>query len=404
MPVYRYKGRKETGEIVEGTLEAPDESDLMEKLSQLGYFVSSVSQERTHPHFQEDIFIRFQKASKTDISQFARQLATMLRSGLTVLQTFDILIEQSENKKLQQVLIQAKRDMEEGISLSDALRKQPQTFSSLFINTLRVGEESGRLEEVLDQLAHFLEKEVDLRAQIKSGTMYPLVLVFTGISVIIFLVTFVFPKFAYVFTKANVQLPVPTKLLLWLSSFLRSEWYFIIGGVVIFIIGAIIYISNPSGRMRFDHFKLNLPLFGTLVRKITISRISRSLEILGRSGVNILLSLHIAAESAGNMVFKKAMSEVETAVREGETITTPLKETGEFPLMTVRMIGVGEKTGRLEDAFKNVADDYDKQVDYAIKNLTTILEPVLVIMMAGAIAFIALSIYLPIFNMMKVMK
>jgi type IV pilus assembly protein PilC len=404
MPVYRYKGRKETGEIVEGTLEAPDEGNLIEKLSQSGVFVSSISQEQAQPNPQEDVFVRFQKVSKIDISQFAKQLATMLQSGLTVLQTFDILIEQSENKKLQQVLIQIRGDMAGGLSLSDALRKQPQIFSPLFVNTLRVGEESGQLEEVLNQLAHFLEKEVDLKAQIKSGTMYPLVLVLTGVSVIIFLVTFVFPKFAYVFTKANVQLPAPTKLLLQFSHLLRSEWYFIIGGIIIFITCAVMYISTPSGRMRFDRFKLNLPLFGTLVRKITISRVARSLEILVRSGVNILVSLRIAAESAGNVVFEEAMSKVETGVREGGSITAPLKETGEFPPMTVRMIGVGEETGRLEEALKNVADDYEKQVDYAIKNLTAIIEPVLVIMMAGAIAFIALSIYLPIFNMMKIME
>lgn len=404
MPVYAYKGRKETGEVVEGTLEASDERSLMERLSQSGYFVSSVSEEHAQSRSQEEPLVGFAKVSKRDISQFARQLATMLHSGLTILQAFDILIEQSENKKLRQVLIQVRKDMAEGLSLSNALRKQSQVFSLLFVNTLRVGEESGQLEEVLNQLAVFLERELDLRAKIKSGTMYPALLTFTAISVIIFLVTFVFPKFAYVFTRAKVPLPIPTRLLLQLSGFLRSEWYFITAGIAAFVLCLVVYIGTASGKMKFDRFKLSLPLFGTLIRKIVISRVARSLEILVRSGVGILLSLRIAAESAGNTVFEKAIGEVETAVREGGSITAPLRETGEFPSMVVRMVGVGEQTGRLEEAFRNVADDYEKQADYAVKNIMTVLEPVLVFIIAGSIAFIALSIYLPIFNMMKVMQ
>ena len=404
MPLYRYKGRKETGEMVEGILEAPDEGGIMQRVSELGYSISSISQEKTSSHFQEDILIRFTRIRKTDISQFARQLATMLRSGLTALQAFDVLIEQSENKRFQQVLIQVKRDIEEGLSLSNALAKHPKIFSSLFMNTLRVGEESGRLEEVLDQLALFLEKEVDLRAKVKSGLMYPAMLVITAVSVITFLVTFVFPKFAYIFARARVPLPPPTRMLFQFSLFLRSQWYFILGVIVVIILGALTYIRTPVGRLGFDRLKLNLPLFGKLFRKIAISRFSRSMEILTRSGVNILPSLRMVRESAGNVVFRNVFENVEATVREGQGFTQPLERSGEFPSMAVQMIRVGEETGRMSEAFGNVADNYEQEVDRVLKNLTAILEPVVVVIMAAVVGFIALSIFLPIFDMIKVIK
>ncbi|MDP8217335.1 MAG: type II secretion system F family protein [Candidatus Theseobacter exili] len=406
MPLYRYKGRKETGEIVEGVLEAHDEDGIMQRVSELGYSISSISQERTSSrfHFQEDILIRFSRIRKTDISQFARQLATMLRSGLTALQAFDVLIEQSENKKFQQVLTQVKRDIEEGISLSNALAKHPKIFSSLFMNTLRVGEESGRLEEVLDQLALFLEKEVDLRAKVKSGLMYPAMLVITAVFVIVFLVAFVFPKFAYVFARAKVPLPPPTRILFQFSLLLRSQWYFILGVIVVIILGALVYIRTPVGRLRVDRLKLNLPLFGKLFRKVAISRFSRSMEILTRSGVNILASLRMVRESAENMVFRNVFENVEAIVSEGQGFTQPLERSGEFPSMAVQMIRVGEETGRMAEAFGNVADNYEQEVDRVLKNLTAILEPVIVVIMAAVVGFIALSIFLPIFDMIKVIK
>lgn len=404
MAIYKYKGRKETGEVIEGVLEAPDEAGVMQRASELGYFISSISQERTSPYFQEDILIRFIRIRKTDISQFARQLSTMLRSGLTVLQAFDVLIEQSENKKFQQVLIQIKRDIEEGLSLSNALTKHPKIFSSLFINTLRVGEETGQLEEILDQLDLFLEKEVDLKAKVKSGLMYPAMLVITAVSVIIFLVTFVFPKFAIVFEKAKVPLPPPTRILFEFSLFLRSQWYFILGVIVVIVLGALTYIRTPAGRLRFDRLKLNLPLFGKLFRKVAISRFSRSMEILTRSGVNILASLRMVRESAGNVVFRNVFENVEATVREGQGITKPLGKSGEFPAMAVQMIRVGEETGRMAEALANVADNYEQEVDRVLKNLTAILEPVVVVIMAAVVGFIALSIFLPIFDMIKVIK
>ena len=404
MPIYRYKGRKETGEIVEGVLEAPDEDGIMQRVSELGYSISSISQEQTSSHFQEKFAIRFTRIKKTDISQFARQLARMLRSGLTVLQAFDILIEQSENKKLKQVLVQVKRDIEEGLSLSDALAKHPKIFSSLFMNTLRVGEESGQMEEVLDQLALFLEKEVDLRGKVKSGLMYPAMLVTTAVFVIFFLVTFVFPKFAYIFAKAKVPLPPPTRILFQFSLFLKEQWYFILGAIVIIILGVLTYIRTPAGRLRFDRLKLNLPLFGKLFREVAISRFSRTMQILTRSGVNILPSLRLARESAGNVVFRNVFENVEVTVRKGEGFFQPLERSGEFPPMAVRMIRVGEETGRMAEAFGNVAENYEQEVDRVLKNLTAILEPVIVVIMAVVIGFIALSIFLPIFDMIKVIK
>ena len=404
MPLYRYKGRKETGEMVEGVLEAPDESGVMKKAGELGYSISSISQEKSAFHFQEDIFIRFTRIKKTDISQFARQLATMLRSGLTVLQTFDVLIGQSENKRFQRILIRIKKDLEEGLSLSDALANHHKIFSSLFMSTLRVGEESGRLEETLDQLALFLEKEVDLREKVKSGLMYPQMLVLTAVFVIFFLVTFVFPKFAYVFARAKVPLPLPTRMLFQFSLFLRSHWYFILGVIVVIVMSILAYIRTPAGRLVFDRLKLNLPLFGNLFRKIAISRFSRSMEVLTRSGVNILASLRMVRESAGNMVFRNVFKNVEATVSEGHGFTHPLEESGEFPSMAVRMIRVGEETGRMPEAFRNVADNYEQEVDRVLKNLTAILEPIIVVIMAAVVGFIALSIFLPIFDMIKVIK
>lgn len=340
----------------------------------------------------------------SDTAYFARQLSSMLRSGLTITKAFSILVEQIEDKGFKDIVKKIQTDIEEGNSVSTALSRYPAVFSSLFVSTVKVGEETGRLDDVFERMAVFLEKEADLKAKIKSALSYPSILIATSFIVILFLVMFVFPKFVAVFTKSGVALPAPTRIIYGVGRFIRNDWYFVLIAAAAALASVKFYIRTENGRYNLDRLKLKIPVFGKLFRKVAVSRFSRSMEMMLKSGLDIIKALNVSRENLGNVVMGDTVNDIVGAIRGGERFAKAIEKTGEFPMLVSQVVSIGEETGELDKALGRVADGYDQQVDYAVKNLTTMLEPLLVSFMAVVVGFIALSLFLPIFDMMNVIK
>lgn len=403
MATYIYKARDATGKLVKGTIDAVSKEELAEKLRKMGYMPTAIKE--ALPGIKlEDIGEKFKRIRVEDIIVFNLQLANMIDSGLSILVSLDTIEGQIENKKLKEIVGEVIRSVEAGVSFSDALAKHPYVFSNLFVSMVRTGEASGNLNTVLNRLAIYVEQQEDLRQKIRGALFYPLILLFAGIGVIVFIASFVMPKFVEIFARADVTLPLPTTILYGAGVALRKFWYLIILAIVSIVIIIKNYVRSETGRLKFDRFKLGLPVIGPLVRKVVISRFSRTLGTLTDSGVPILQSLDIVRDVVGSEVISRVINNVRNSVEEGEKIAQPLKLSEEFPADTVQMIAVGEETGRLGDMLNKIADFYDTAVGYSIKKLTALIEPVFLVIMGTMVGFIMASMLLPIFDMIKTIR
>jgi len=403
MPSFIYKARDKFGVAVSGEMEADNARVLAAHLGDLGYFIIQIKEKKGLP-VREAFKYRLYRIKPEDLIIFTRQLATMISAGLPFLTGLDILIEQTENRRLREVIREVRRSVEGGSSFSQALSRHPRIFSDLFVNMIRAGEAGGVLDVILERLATVAEREEEVRTRIKSALRYPLVLVIAATLVVTFMVTFVLPRFLMIFSGKGVPLPLPTRILFALVSLLRSFWPLII---LILGVGAIIfyfYLQSEEGRRRWDAFKLSLPLLGSLFLKSAVSRFSRILGVLNSSGVPILQSLEIAERTIGNAILARVVNNVQARVREGGNISEPLAVGKIFPPMVVHMIAVGEETGTLDAMLSRIASYYDLEVEYGIKNVTSLVEPILLIIMGLIVGFIALSTLLPIFSMTKIFR
>ena len=399
MPNYTYKARDKFGLVVTGTREAPNERVVADRLSDLGYYVISVEEKP-----EARIFTRRKKVATQDIVTFTRQLATMIRSGMTFTVTLDALSQQTENPTLKETVGKLKKDVEGGLSFSDALAKHPRVFSELYVNMVRAGEAGGVLEEILERLIFIAEREGETKARLRAALTYPTVVVSVAVLVVGFLAVVVFPRFMSVFTASGITLPLPTRILLAVSSFVQSYWWAMLGGVVIIIFSFRRYSRTEGGGFFIDRAKLKIPIFGLLIKKLIVARFARILSTLHGSGVPILNALEIVERTIGNTVIARVVENVRTSVREGESIAEPLRIAKTFPPMVVHMVTIGEATGALDKMLTEVADTYDREVDYALRNVTAALEPILIVIMGIIVAFIALSLFLPYFEMIKVTR
>ena len=402
MPSYTYKARDKSGLVVSGTREAPNERVVADRLSDLGYYIISVSLEKEAPEAR--LFTRRKKVTTQNIVTFTRQLATMIRAGMTFTVSLDTLSQQTENPTLKEIVGKLKKEVEGGLAFSDALAKHPKVFSELYVNMIRAGEVGGVLEEILERLIFIAEREGETKSRLRAALTYPAAVVSVAVLVIGFLAVFVFPKFMGVFTASGITLPLPTRILLAVSSFVQSYWWIILGGILIIIFSCRGYSRIEGGRFIIDKIKLKIPIFGLLIKKIVVARFARILSTLHASGVPILNALEIVERTVGNVVVSRALENVRVSVREGESIAEPLRTSKVFPPMVVHMITVGEESGALDKMLTEVADTYDKEVDYALRNVTAALEPVLIVIMGIIVAFIALSLFLPYFDMIKVTR
>ncbi len=400
MPTFNYKAKTTSGQMTTGQLDADNERMLISKLSAMGYAVISVEQVKKTPPLK-DIFIKFQKIHLKSISIFARQFSTMINAGLSLVKCLDILSQQTEDKKLQEVIKQIKQSVEDGSTLSAAFGQFPAVFPQMFTNLVNAGEVGGVLDEVMARIASFLEKEQMLKGKVKSAMTYPTIVLFIATGIVLFLVTFVLPTFISMFEGMEMDLPLPTKLLLGISNAIRNYWYAWPPILVVVAIGFLRYISTPTGKRQYDKIILKVPVFGMLNSKVAISRFSRTLGTLLSSGVPVMQALEVTANTAGNVVVTEAIMTSRVSIREGESIAVPLAESGVFPPMVTQMIAVGEETGNLDGMLQKISDFYDMEVEDTLQSLTSLLEPLLMVGMGVIVGFIVISMFLPMFKLIS---
>ncbi len=339
------------------------------------------------------------KVPVKDIAVFFRQFSVMIDAGLPLVQCLEILAANQENQIFQKCLTGVRQSVEGGSTLSNAMRQYPKIFDDLTTNMIEAGEAGGILDTILQRLATYVEKAVKLKAAVKSALIYPISVISIAALVVGCLLKFVVPIFANMFVSMGVDLPLPTKIVIGLSNFVGRFWWLVIGGMVLIFV-AIKYIrKDPKGRYMFDKMLLNLPVLGTVLRKIAVARFTRTLGTLITSGVPILEGLTITARTSGNAVLEDALMKVRKAVEEGRTIVDPLKESGVFPNMVTQMIGVGEATGAMDAMLQKIADFYEDEVDSATKDMLTLLEPLMIGFLGVAVGGIVISLYMPLFSM-----
>jgi type IV pilus assembly protein PilC len=402
MPVFVYKARDELGKQIKGVMEAKNREALATKLGSIGYFVTDITEQKTA--LKLSFGERFTKVKTEDLILFNVQLANMIAAGLSLLTSLRTLTKQVENRKFREVIQDVYRSIEAGGTFSDSLAKHPKVFTPLMIHMIHAGEVSGTLDQVLNRLAIFAEHQADLEERIKGAMVYPIILVIVGFSVIMFLSIFLIPMFVDVFLKAGVTLPLPTKVVFIFSQIVKKYWYVIIISGIAVAAGLKYYFSTPGGKLLFDKYLLKVPIIGLLARKLAIARFARTLGTLTSSGVPILECLEIVEKVVGNEIIARVIKRVREGVSEGSKIAEPLRISEEFPPDTIQMIAVGEESGSLDAMLTKVADFYDTSVNYSVKKLTTMIEPLFLILVGSAVGFLLASVFLPMFEMMKVVK
>jgi len=401
MPVFEYTARNaSTGQILKGTLDVATRDEVLRHIKQQKMIVVNV---REQP---KQITISFKsKSIKTrDIVIFTRQFATMINSGLPLVQSLDILAKQTENPALADVTRQVVFDVESGHTLADAFSKHPKAFTELYVNMVAAGEAGGILDTILLRLATFLEKSDALIRKVKGAMVYPgVILSVAGIAIAVLLI-FVIPTFQKMFASVGMELPLPTRIVIAMSDFLINYWWailLIIAGIA-YAIRA--YYQTSDGRLRLDQMMLNAPVLGDLLRKSAVSRFTRTLGTLISSGVSILDGLEITAKTAGNRVIHDAVMESRNSIAGGETIAGPLEKSKVFPPMVISMIAVGEQTGGLDEMLSKIADFYDEEVDVAVSALLSLMEPMMIVFLGVIVGGMVVAMYLPIFDMMNAVQ
>lgn len=393
MPVFEYKGKTLAGSPVQGDLTAKDRSDLERILRRNRILVTSIRKKPTELKIKIGTGIK-----KVEISRFTRQFATMIGAGLPMVQCLDILANQMENKELCRIISDVKQSVEGGSTLSEAMRKHKKVFDDLYVNMVESGEMGGALDTILVRLAVYREKSDALIRKVKGAMVYPSVIVVVATGVTIAMLTFIVPVFANMFGSLGAELPKPTQIILGISNFLRSNFLLLATGIIGGAVAFVYWVKTPGGKATFDTFLIKSPVFGNLVRKSAVARFTRTLGTLLSSGVSILDALDITAKTAGNTVISNAIKKSVLSIAEGDTITAPLKESGVFPPMVTQMISVGEKTGGLDDMLQKIADFYDEEVDEAVSALTSLIEPLIIVVMGIVIGGMLVAMYLPMFD------
>lgn len=403
MPTYKYKARNAIGKSVDGTMESPDKAELIDKLRKMGYMATKVSEiaPGIKMSFISDVFSRIKSGS---MLLFYIQLSNMISSGITILMSLSTLSKQVENKVLADTIEGVARQIEGGATFSESLASYPHIFPKLFVSMTKAGEASGNLDAVLMRYAKFFENQEDIKEKVKGAIFYPMILFSFGITVMLFIVVFVIPQFAQIYMRSGVPLPVPTLIVCKVGFTIRNYWY-LIAAILIGSYAAVrMYARTGKGAFFVDSLKLNLPIIGPLYRKVAIARFTRTLSTLLGSGVPILAALDITKEVVGNVILENVIVNTRKYVEKGEKLAEPLKISGEFPPDVVQMIFVGEESGALDEMLNKIADFYDMTVGYAIKKLTTIIEPLFLMVMGVMVGVIMASMLLPIFDMVKTLR
>ena len=401
MPNFSYKVRNAGGSELVGTLEAPDQRVAIDRLRAQKLIVLEINEEQANPFLS---FIKKANPFKASVGSkelvvFSRQLATLVSAGVPIVQGLGILVEQADSAVFKNVIQTIRSDIEQGISITEAMKKHPIAFSELYVSMIKAGEIGGILDTILERLSSYLESAEELKGKIKGAMVYPGVISFVAGSITLFLLIFVIPTFQTIFASFGAELPLPTRALIGLSTFLRKGIIGVIATPILIFWGFKQYRSTENGHYVLDAIALRLPLFGLLLKKVAVAKFSRTFSTLIKSGVPILQALETVGKTSGNKVIEKAINKAKESIREGERMAAPLKETGVFPPMVIQMIAIGEETGNLDIMLNKIADFYDQEVDVSVKALTSMIEPLIMVGMGLVVGAIVLAMFLPMFEM-----
>jgi type IV pilus assembly protein PilC len=396
MSTYVFKALDLTGGKARGEVEADSKQAVSDQLKQRGLIVLDIADK----HSSKEIEFGFMKRVKAnDLAIFSRQLSTMISSGMSILRALYVLEEQTESKYLKETIIAVRKDVEAGLSLSDSMARHPKVFNPLFVAMTQAGEMGGVLEDALIRVADQLQKDAALRRQIKSAMVYPALVVFFAVGVMMALVAFLVPVFEGVFKEFGGELPKMTQVSVFLSKVVTHDWWLMFLLTAVTIATFVKWKKTSWGRRQWDHFRLHVPMkIGTIVQQVAVARWSRTLASLTAAGVPLLQALEITGRTGGNVAVEEAMDGVIGSVKRGGTIAAPLAQAPIFPAMVTHMVGVGEETGALDAMLDRVAEFYEEQVEASVKALTSILEPIMIIVIGGIVGFIVISMYLPLFE------
>ena len=402
MPTFVWEGRTAQGRVIKGdNLEAPSMDAALARLreqrirpipNRVREKGKGLEKELSIPGFGA-------KVTTKDLSLATRQLATMIDAGLPIVQCLDILAQQSENKLLRNTIGTIRKDVEQGCTLADALRKHPKVFDDLYVNMVEAGEAGGILNTILNRIAVFIEKANRLKKKVKGAMIYPCAIVFVAVVVVSVLMIWVIPVFAELYGSMGKALPLPTQICINISNWFVAWWYMLVAGVIGVIMAISFYYKTPQGNMNIDRLLLRMPVIGDLLRKVAIARFSQNMALLLSSGVPILDGLAITGKTAGNKVVEKAILESRISISQGKTVAEPLRDSKIFPPLVCQMVAIGESTGGLDAMLKKVAELYEEEVDDAVNNLTAMMEPMIMVVLGVILGGLVVAMYLPIFQM-----
>ena len=399
--MYQWEGRTAQGKVLKGEMEAANLEAVFARLrsqriqpkpGNVKEKGKGLSKEINIPGFGPTV-------RAYDVMIFTRQFSTMIDAGLPIVQSLDVLTEQTDNKPLKDIIRAVRRDVSGGSTLADALSKHPKAFDDLYVNMVRAGEAGGVLNTILNRIAMFIEKSNKLKKKVKGAMIYPATIVTVAVGVVTILLLYVIPVFAELYGGMGKALPVPTQITIDVSNFFRANFLYLAGGVILTFVGLQMYYKTTQGRFIIDGILLKLPVFGDLLRKVAVARFSQNMSILLASGVPILEGLAITARTAGNKVIEKAIMEARVSISEGKTVAEPLEKSKVFPPMVCQMVAIGENTGALDSMLKRVGDFYEDEVDNSVANLTALMEPVIMIVLGVVLGGLVISMYLPIFQL-----
>ena len=404
MVKYQYKARDKYGKLISGSIEANNENALAAKLKEMDYLPTFIQEAGKAENSLDNFAARLRKVNLSELNMFTRQFTTLQKAGVTVTSSLKALSEQTSNKFFKESLEKVAQDIREGLNLSSSLEKHPKIFSHLYVNMLKSAEESGALAESLERLGALGVHEEKVRMQVKAATRYPIMVVCSIICAFIILIVFVIPKFVKVYSAAGVSLHLPTKILIWANHAVSQYWWLtaaLSSGAIFFLYR---YIKTKNGRFIWDQLKLKIPVFGPLFLKIYMSRFCRAMGTLMHAGVPILRVLELSSEGTGNVVIKDIIDSIRTAVNEGEGVTGPMKKSGIFPPAVIQMVSVGEDSGRMDELLLFVSDYYDSQIEYTIDNFSSLVEPLVLLILGAGVLLMALGVFLPMWNLMAIFK
>lgn len=402
MANFRYKARDKFARLVTGTTLAENKDAAAKKLSEMGYIPISIEEFRELG--VDKILERFKRVESEEVNAFTRQLYSLQKAGLPLLSSLEAVAQQAKNKYFKIVIEEIARDIRGGLSFSAALKKHGRIFNGVYIAMVSAAEAGGNLVDILARITNLLEQEIDTRSRINAATRYPALAFVVLCLAFLVVVTFVIPRFAVIYSQFNTALPLPTRILIAISIFIRKFWYLAILITAGIIFAFVRFIHSKTGRPIFDNFKLKIPVLGPLVEMLIMSRFARVTAILMKSGVPILEVLDLVANTSGNIIIARAITNIKESVNQGRGMSEPMKISGLFPVSVVQMVAIGEQTGRIDELLTSVADYYDTESGYTIKNLATYIEPILILVLGIMVLVMALGIFLPMWNLIKLFR